>query len=292
MSTPNPQSLAEAMKIGFQDRRTGRLSSMASTDRPEPFAIPLDQDAYDVVIAHIEPDPEQPRKHFEQEELENLAASIRENGLLQPILVYRSEDPTKYRIIAGERRYRAARLAGLKTVPCLEMPKDFDRNLIDQLQLVENIQRADLQPLEAAEAVEAYLKRHGLTQKEAAERLGKPASFLAELLAIRRIPKNLLAHAKAATLSKQTLVEIGRATGSEQIRLFESAVSGATLDQIRSRRGNRQASPRVVYFSERFLLDRYPPIEIRWKRHPHEVSRDELVEALQAVVEQIAGRRG
>ena len=153
MSTPNPQSLAEAMKIGFQDRRTGRLSSMASTDRPEPFAIPLDQDAYDVVIDHIDPDPEQPRKHFEQEELENLAASIRENGLLQPILVYRSEDPTKYRIIAGERRYRAARLAGLKTVPCLEMPKDFDRNLIDQLQLVENIQRADLQPLEAAEAI-------------------------------------------------------------------------------------------------------------------------------------------
>lgn len=291
MSTPNSQSLADAMKTGFQDRPSGRLSSMASTDQPQPFAVPLDQDAYEVALDHIEPDPSQPRKNFEKDELDNLAASIRENGLLQPILVHRTEDPTKYRIIAGERRYRASRLAGLQTVPCLEMPKDFDPNLIDQLQLVENIQRADLEPLEAAEAIEAYLQRHGLTQKEAAERLGKPASFLAELLAIRRIPKALLAHEKAASLSKQTLVEIGRAEGSEQVRLFESAVSGATLDQIRSRRGNRQAPPRVVYFNERFLLDRYPPIEIRWKRHPQEVSRDELVEALQEVAKQIAGRQ-
>jgi ParB/RepB/Spo0J family partition protein len=290
MSTPNPQSLADAMKTGFEGRPSNRLSSMATTEQPAPFAVPLDQDAYQVALDHIEPDPKQPRKNFEKDELDNLAASIRENGLLQPILVCRADDQTKYRIIAGERRYRAARLAGLQTVPCLEMPRDFDPNLIDQLQLVENIQRADLQPLEAAEAIEAYIERHGLTQREAADRLGKPVAFVAELLSIRRIPKALLAHDKADTLSKQTLVEIGRASGAEQVRLFESALTGSTLAQIRTRRTNRQAEPKVVYFSERFLLDRFPPIEIRWRRHPQDVTGDELLQALQEVADQIASR--
>src|SRR4029453_7177206 len=117
-------------------------------------AVPLNQDAYEIAIDHVEPDPQQPRKTFDAAELENLAASIRENGLLQPIIVYGSEEPGRYRIIAGERRYRAAILAGKTTVPCLEMPPDFDRAMIDQLQLVENIQRADLQPIEAAQAID------------------------------------------------------------------------------------------------------------------------------------------
>ena len=178
---PSSQSLADKMRTGIEDRPAGRLRTMATTEQPAPFAVPLDQDAYEVDLDHIEPDPGQPRKTFHEDELNQLAASIRENGLLQPILVNRTEDPSKYRIITGERRYRAALLAGLRTVPCLEMPRDFDPELIDQLQLVENIQRADLRPLEAAEAIEAYMARHDLSQRVAARRLGKPLSFVAEL---------------------------------------------------------------------------------------------------------------
>jgi ParB/RepB/Spo0J family partition protein len=287
---PSTESLADAMRTGLDARPRGRLNTMATTEPPAPYAVPLDQDAYEVALDHVEPDPGQPRKRFDEEELRHLAASIRENGLLQPIVVNRTEDPTRYRIVAGERRYRAAQLAGLRTIPCLEMPRDFDPALIDQVQLVENLQRADLEPLEAAEAIEAYVRRHGFSAREAARRLGKPSSFVAELLAIRRIPAELLARDGVEKLSKQTLVEIGRAPASQQAQLLAAAVSGSSLDQIRGRRVNRESRPRVVYFAERFLLGRQPPIEIRWKKHPDEVTDDDLLRALEAMARQIAER--
>jgi len=292
MTTPSSESLADAMRTGLDGRPAGRLRGMTETDQPAPFAVPLDQDAYEIALEHIEPDPDQPRKTFDDQELADLAASIRENGLLQPILVHKTDDPTKYRIIAGERRYRAAKLAGLGTVPCLEMPRDFDPDLIDQLQLVENIQRADLRPLEAAEAIESYIERHGLSQRDAARRLGKPTAFVAELLAIRRIRADLLAREGAEKLSKQTLVEIGRAPDGQQAELFAHALSGSSLDQIRDRRVNRESGARVVYFNERFWLERFPAIEIRWRRHPDEVTDEDLIRALEEVARQIATRHG
>ena len=292
MSTTSANVLAESMKSGFDERPAGRLRGLLHQAAPDAIAIPLNQDAYEIALDHLEPDPQQPRKLFDEAELENLAASIRENGVVQPILVYRAEHPDRYRIIAGERRYRAAILAGKTTMPCLEMSPDFDRGLIDQLQLVENIQRADLHPIEAAEAIEAYIARHELSQREAARRLGKPLSFVAELLAIRKIPSMLTARDGVALLPKQVLVEIGRASTSEQPRLVEAALSGASIDDVRDRRSNRTPRPRVVYFQERFLLEGRPPVEIRWRRHPDEVSDDDLLEALVAVGRIVAMRRG
>ena len=292
MSTTSANVLAESMKSGFDERPAGRLRGLLGQAPSDAIAIPLSQDAYEIALDHLEPDPQQPRKLFDEAELENLAASIRENGVVQPILVYRAEHPDRYRIIAGERRYRAAILAGKTTMPCLEMSPDFDRGLIDQLQLVENIQRADLHPIEAAEAIEAYIARHELSQREAARRLGKPLSFVAELLAIRKIPSTLTARDGVALLPKQVLVEIGRASTSEQPRLVEAALSGASIDDVRDRRSNRTPRPRVVYFQERFLLEGRPPVEIRWRRHPDEVSDDDLLEALVAVGRIVAMRRG
>jgi len=291
MNTPSIDSLANAMKAGLDDRPAGRLRDMTGRATPGAVAVPLGQDGYEIAVEHIEPDPNQPRKTFDEAELQNLADSIRENGLLQPIVVYRPGGQDRYRIIAGERRYRAAVLSGRATVPCLEMPPDFDRDLVDQLQLVENIQRADLHPVEAAQAIEAYLEKHDLSQREAARRLGKPLSFVAELLAIRKIPEKLLARDGVARLPKQVLVEVARAPQDEQARLVEQALDGSSLDEIRGRRSNRDGRARVVYFHERFLLDGQPPLEIRWMRHPDEVSDHELVEALAAVARRIAERR-
>lgn len=292
MSTSSTDSLADAMKTDFDGRPTGRLRGMLDREQPTAIAVPLSQDAYEIAIDHVEPDPQQPRKTFDDAELANLAASILENGLLQPIVVYRAEEPDRYRIIAGERRYRAAILAGKTTVPCLEMPPDFDHALVDQLQLVENIQRADLHPVEAAEAIEAYLTRHDLSQREAARRLGKPLSFVAELLAIRKIQASLLVRDGVERLPKQVLVEVGRAPESEQRRLIDAALSGSSIDEVRDRRSNRAPRSRVVYFREMFVLDGRPPIEIRWKKHPEEVSDDDLITALTAVARVIANRRG
>src|SRR5262249_2588979 len=159
---------AASMKAGLEGRPSGRLRSMFDQETPKAVAVPLDQDAYQIALDHIEPDPDQPRRVFDEDELRDLAASIKENGVLQPIIVYRPGDPARYRIAAGERRYRAAQRLGLASIPCLELPAGFDRSLIDQLQLVENIQRADLRPVEAAEAIETFIQRHGLSQREAA----------------------------------------------------------------------------------------------------------------------------
>jgi len=291
MNAPASNQLADSMKSGLDNRPAGRLRDVAGRGLSTAVAVPLSQDAYEVEIDHVEPDPQQPRKTFDDSELENLAASIRENGLLQPIVVYRAAGSDKFRIIAGERRYRAAILAGMTTVPCLEMPPDFDRSLVDQFQLVENIQRADLYPVEAAEAIEAYMSRHQLSQREAGRRLGKPHSFIAELLAIRKISSELLARDGVAQLPKQVLVEIGRAPEGEQPRLIASALSGASLDDVRDKRSNRTSPARVHYFRERFLLDGSPPFEVRWRRHPEVVSDDELLAALAAIARIVANRR-
>jgi ParB family chromosome partitioning protein len=263
---------------------------MLSEKPAKPIAVPLEQDAYEVQLEHIEPDPNQPRKFFDEEELRDLAASIKENGMLQPIIVYRATGSGTYRIVAGERRFRAAQRAGLAAVPCLEMPPDFDRNLIDQLQLVENIQRADLRPIEAAEAIESYMARHKLSQRKAAEKLGKPLSFVAELLAIRKIPPALLARDGVARLPKQTLVEIGRAPASQQEQLIDQALAGLSLHQVKEKRTNRRPRERVMYFHETFAVEGQPPIEIRWKKHPEEVTGQELLEALGAVAAAIVDR--
>lgn len=291
MSTHSSNDLADSIKAGLDSRPEGRLRDMRSSQAPATIAVPLNQDAYEIAIENVEPDPDQPRKTFERDELENLAASIRENGLLQPIVVYRSDRADRYRIIAGERRYRAAILAGKTSVPCLEMPPDFDRALIDQFQLVENIQRADLHPIEAAEAIETYMAKHGLSHRQAAKRLGKPLVFITELLTVRKIPAALMAKEGVDRLSKHVLVEIGRAPESQQERLIDAALSGASVKEVHNRRTNRR-SPRVVYFRERFPLQGFPPLEIRWRRHPEVVSDDDLVASLAAAARLIANRRG
>jgi ParB family chromosome partitioning protein len=277
MSTTSSQSLAASMKAGLEARPTGRLQSMFGQDAPKPIAVPLDRDAYQIALDHIDPDPEQPRQVFDEDELRDLAASIHENGVLQPIIVYRTQDPTRYRIAAGERRYRAAKRIGLPTIPCLELPLGFDQSLIDQLQLVENIQRADLRPVEAAEAIETYIERHQLSQRDAARKLGKPLSFVAELLAIRKIPPALLSKEGASRLPKQTLVEIGRAPSAEQVRLIEQALAGLPLHEVKQLRTNRNSRERVVYFSRNFVVGGHPPIEIRWKKHPEDVTDQDLL---------------
>ena len=117
----------------------------------------------------IRPNPHQPRQNFDAAALEELGESIRQNGVLQPLCVRRGE--TGWVLIAGERRLRAAKMAGLKEVPCLAVKAEEEEGAV--LALIENIQRSDLHFLEEAEAVASLIRLHGLSQEEAARRLGK-----------------------------------------------------------------------------------------------------------------------
>lgn len=136
-------------------------------------------------VEEIRPNPRQPRQVFEEAGLQELADSIALHGILQPLTVRRSEDG--WELIAGERRLRAARLAGLETVPCLETDVDDEASAV--LALVENLQRRDLHYFEEAAAIADYLCRTGCTQETAAQRLGRSPSALANKLRLLRLPE-------------------------------------------------------------------------------------------------------
>lgn len=133
--------------------------------------------------AELRPNPRQPRRAFDQEGLQELAVSIRTHGILQPLTVRRTEEG--WELIAGERRLRAARLAGLETVPCIESTADADESAL--LALIENLQRQDLHYFEEAAAIADYLQKTHITQEEAAQRLGRSPSALANKLRLLRL---------------------------------------------------------------------------------------------------------
>lgn len=141
----------------------------------------------EISIDLIEPNPDQPRTSFKREELEELAASIEKDGLLQPILV-RSIEGKRYQIIAGERRWQACRLLNLKTVPVRIKEADNDQAL--ELALVENLQRSDLNPIEEAYGYRRMMERRGMTQAEVAQAMSKGRSTVANALRLLDLPED------------------------------------------------------------------------------------------------------
>jgi ParB family chromosome partitioning protein len=138
-------------------------------------------------VEAVERNPEQPRKRFEEAKLEELAASIREHGVVEPILV--RKEGGKYRILAGERRWRAAQRAGLKEIPAV-LREASDREAFE-LALVENLQRADLNAIEEAEAYQVLMADYGLTQEALAQRVGKERSSVANGLRLLKLPEDV-----------------------------------------------------------------------------------------------------
>jgi ParB family chromosome partitioning protein len=150
-----------------------------------------------IPIERIAPERGQPRQRFDRESLEDLAASIRQKGILQPILVRRSG--ADYRLVAGERRWRAAQLAGLHEVPA--MVRDLSDGEAFEVALIENLQREDLDPIEEAEAYQKLIDERGLTQEQAADRVGKDRSTVANALRLLKLPTKLRDALAAGALS-------------------------------------------------------------------------------------------
>ena len=147
----------------------------------------------------VDPKSDQPRKYFDKDALEELAESIRENGLLQPILVREYGDAGRYQIIAGERRFRACRLAGLSEIPAIIL--DRDDRAAAQIALIENIQREDLNPLEEALAYKALKDEYSMTQEELSEQIGKSRSAIANSIRLLDLPEEILTMVAARELS-------------------------------------------------------------------------------------------
>ncbi len=154
-----------------------------------PRALPIDL---------IGRNPQQPRKHFDEDELKELASSIRSHGVLQPILV-RPVGGGKYEIVAGERRWRAAQRAGLHAIPAVV--RELDEVEVLEIAIIENVQRTDLNPIEEAQGFQALIDRFGRTQMEIAEAVGKSRPHIANLLRLLALPEDLQAMVRDGRLS-------------------------------------------------------------------------------------------
>ena len=184
----------------------------------------------EIPISDIEPNPDQPRREFDPQSLNDLADSLREHGLLQPILVRPLGE--RYCIIAGERRLRAARIAGFTKIECI-VQLCSDQEMAERA-LVENIQRADLSPLEEGMAYNRLIEEYGLTQDQVAQRVGKARTTVANLLRVILLPevvlellrdeKISLGHAKVLLGIKDTSLQvlIAQKAGKEQLSVRET----------------------------------------------------------------------
>ena len=160
----------------------------------------------EIAIGDIDPNPDQPRRAFSEESIAQLAQSIREQGLLQPILVV-PMNGGRYRIVAGERRWRAARMAGLDRVPCIIREMDVPTQM--EIALVENLQREDLNPIEAAQGIQTLMRQCGYTQEAVAARRGgggkresdKSRPAVANLLRLLTLPEDIITMVRQGTLS-------------------------------------------------------------------------------------------
>lgn len=180
-------------------------------------------------INEIEPNKEQPRKDFDEEALSELADSISRHGLLQPIVV-RPRPNGRYEIIAGERRWRACRLAGLYTVPALI--KEMDELGAAEAALVENLQREDLNPYEEALGYSTLIERFSLTQEDAAERVGKSRAAVANALRLLKLPEKMLNALREGKISAGHARALLAAEGEKQEEMFRLALAGASVRSL------------------------------------------------------------
>lgn len=173
-------------------------------------------------IGLIQPNRYQPRLRFSDNELEEMARSIRQQGIIQPLLV--RKDSNGYELIAGERRLRAAKKAGLKQVPVLvKTITDID---MLEMSIVENVQRSDLNPIEEAEAYHRLITEFGLTQDQAAERVGKSRSAVANFLRLRQLPEQIKTSIMDGALSMgHARALLGTATSAQLNAVFKTVIS-------------------------------------------------------------------
>lgn len=236
-----------------------------------------------VEVDRIEPNPHQPRRDFG--DLKDMVASVKEKGILEPILVRSHEG--KYQIIAGERRYQAAKLAGLLHVPCIEV--DVDTRGMLEISLIENLQRKDLSAFEEAGALERLSEQFRYTHDEISRRLGKSRTVITETLSLNRMPEEIQERCRQADItSKSMLLQIVRQESVERMhRLIDRITEGITREEARRfGEGDRKAGK-----PKQFVFRYRPPngsfrFSLTFARG--EVARAELVVALREILERLS----
>jgi len=233
----------------------------------------------------IEPNPHQPRKNFG--DLSDLVASIKEKGVLEPILVRRHDD--RYQIIAGERRYQASVLAGLSQLPCVEI--DVDNRGCLEISLIENLQRRDLTPFEEAAAIQKLCEQFGYTHEQVARKLGKSRTSITEILSLNRMNEEVQDLCRHADItSRSTLLEIVRQKNADEMQALVNRIASQSLKREEVRDFKRETGARRTSRSRNFVYRYNAPereFSLNLKFTRPEVGRDELVRALRQILQNL-----
>ncbi|MDO3393947.1 ParB/RepB/Spo0J family partition protein [Ligilactobacillus sp. 110_WCHN] len=221
-----------------------------------------DEKVEELQLDEIRPNPYQPRKNFDEENLKDLSDSIRKNGVFQPIIV-RKSSVMGYEIIAGERRFRASKLAGKDSIPAIVRAIDDEQMM--EVAVLENLQREDLSPLEEAEAYSTLMKNLKITQSELSERLGKSRPYIANYLRLLDLPRKVKAFVQDGKLSmgqartllalkdKDKLVELAKKTVKENytVRQLEQIVNDMNGKKKVKKDRKKKLSPYLLQSQDR-----------------------------------------
>ena len=261
MATTKKKKLGKGLDAIFGETQGGDLQSMI--EAIEKKAPEMTQ--VQIPLNEIRPNPYQPRKHFDQEKLNELAQSIKEHGIFQPIILKASIQG--YEIVAGERRYRAAGIVGLETVPAIIV--EFSDQQMMEIALLENIQREDLNPIEEAHAYSAMMNKLNLTQEELSKRVGKSRTHIANTVRLLKMNSQLqsyvlegtltMGHIKPLiTINEKKALEIAKKAIDEQlsVRAVEDIVKGVKLQEAKKDKPKVQ-KPKEFIYVEGLLRKKY-----------------------------------
>lgn len=271
------------LPTGLQMRHDAHYVEELSQHQPVPVGRMIDLDK-------IDPNPEQPRTEFG--DLTELTSSIAEKGVLEPLLVRPQRETGRWLIIAGERRFRAARAAGLTEVPCVEM--EVDAGTVAEIALIENMQRKDLTVWEEADGLLALCDRFGYSHEEVARKVGKSRSTVTEALSIARIPLDIRDICRQGDVSaKSMLLQIVRQPDEESMRRLATEITSRGLTREDAREVRRQeAGPRITPEVKPYVFKYASPkkefnLEVKFKRS--EVTTHDVAQALRSVAKEIDG---
>lgn len=271
------------LPTGLQMRHDAHYVEELSQHQPVAVGrmIPLDK---------IDPNPQQPRTEFG--DLTELTSSIAEKGVLEPLLVKPSKQTGRWMIIAGERRFRAARAAGLKEVPCVEM--EVDEQTVAEIALIENMQRKDLTVWEEADGLLALCEKFGYTHEEVARKVGKSRTTVTEALSIAAIPEDVREMCREADVTaKSMLLQIVRQPDEEGMRRLAKQITSRGLSREDAREVRRQEmGPRVAPEVKPYTFKYASPkkdftLEVRFRRS--NVDTHDVAQALRFVAKSIDG---
>ncbi len=240
----------------IRKKLAGKQSKLATVrekmeDHPADVNGYQDGAFFNVDITDIHPDPDQPRKYFDPEPLAELSESIKQKGVLQPVIIRKNEDGNIY-LVAGERRFRAAKMAGLERIPCI-MTKGNPM----EIALIENLQRENLRPIEEAEALGRMVEEYEYTHEQLALVIGKSRSTITETLSLNKLPEPIKEECRRAdNYPRRLLIEVAKQKNTEAMMDLFNQIKEGNLKSAEVRQIARKRNPAPVRSAVTITLEK------------------------------------